>query len=120
MQMRRVAIFIVAIGLTIIWIGGPAVNRAVPGVPGARLAAQVTHVSAPVKTVHYGGYIVHVPASWPVFSLGSGSTVCVKHDRHAVYLGVPGINQHCPARVIGRVATISLQVPAADLPRSEE
>ena len=111
--MRRVAIFIVAIGLTIIWIGGPAVSRAVPGV---RLAAQVTHVSAPVKTVHYGGYTVDVPASWPVYYLGSGSTVCVKYDRHAVYLGVPGINQDCPARVIGRVATISLQVPAAGLP----
>lgn len=114
--MRRVAIFIVAIGLTIIWIGGPAVSRAVPGVPGARLAAQVTHVSAPVKTVHYGGYTVHVPASWPVYYLGSGSTVCVKYDRHAVYLGVPGINQDCPPRVIGRVTTISLQIPAAGLP----
>jgi Domain of unknown function (DUF1906) len=116
MQMRRAAIVILAIGLTIIWIGGPAVGRAVPAGPLARLAAQVTHVSSSVKTVHYGGYTLDVPASWPVYYLGTGSTVCVKYDRNAVYLGVPGINQDCPARVFGRVATISLQVPAAGLP----
>jgi hypothetical protein len=113
MQMRRIVIFIVAIGLTIIWIGGAAVSRAVPGGADLRLAAQVTQVSAPVKTIHYGGYTVRVPANWPVYYLSIRSTVCVNYDRNAVYLGVPGINQECPARVIGRVATISLQVPAA-------
>ncbi len=129
--MRRVAIFILAIGLTIIWIGGPAVSRGVPGLTGARLAARVTHGSALVKTVHYGGYTVNVPVSWPVYYLGSGSTVCVRYDRNAVFLGQPGINQDCPTRIIGHVATISLQgsatasqpaasQPAADLPATDQ
>ena len=34
---------------------------------------------------------------------------CVRYDQHAVYLGQPGANQLCPAHLVGRTATISIQ-----------
>ena len=51
--------------------------------------------------------------SWAVYHLGLSSTVCLDYARNALYLGPPGINEDCPARVVGRVATISLQIPPA-------
>jgi len=119
--MRRVATFIVAVGLTIIGIGGTAVSRpgAAPlGAAGARLAAlrlaaQISHDAAPVKVVRFAGYMIDVPASWPVYDLDRHPATCERYDRNALYLGHPGANQECPARLIGRVATISLQVPSA-------
>jgi hypothetical protein len=57
--------------------------------------------AARARVVHYAGRTVHVPAGWPVYRLGPRSTVCVRLDRRAVYLGVPGPNQACPAHVAG-------------------
>jgi Domain of unknown function (DUF1906) len=73
---------------------------------GSALAAQ------PAKTVRYRGVQLRVPASWPVFHLGARSTVCVRFNRHAVYLGTPGSNQNCPQQAIGRTEAI-LVSPAA-------
>jgi hypothetical protein len=114
--MRRVATFIVALGLTIIAIAGSTVSRPGAGLPGvavARLAAQVTQGGTPVKAVRFGGYTIDVPANWPVYRLDSSPTTCVRFDRNAVYLGRPGPDQVCPAHLVGRAATISLQVPPA-------
>ena len=114
--MRRVATFIVALGLTIIAIEGSTVSRPGAGLPGvavARLAAQVTQGGTPVKAVRFGGYTIDVPANWPVYRLDSSPTTCVRFDRNAVYLGRPGPDQVCPAHLVGRAATISLQVPPA-------
>jgi hypothetical protein len=113
MQMRRIAIFIVALGLTISGIGGSTVSRPVPGVTMARLDARIITGGSPVKLVRYGGYTIGVPVSWAVYHLGLSSTTCVDYARNALYLGRPGLNQDCPARVVGRVATISLQIPPA-------
>ncbi|HZC64337.1 MAG TPA: glycoside hydrolase domain-containing protein, partial [Streptosporangiaceae bacterium] len=49
------------------------------------------------------------PASWPVYRLDRDPSRCVRYDRHAVYLGRPGANQQCPAHLVGRTATISIQ-----------
>ena len=117
--MRRVATFIVALGLTIIGIAGSTISRPLagppgpPGVAGERLAAWVTQGGAPVKAVQFGGYTIDVPASWPVYWLDRDPTRCLRYDRNAVYLGRPGADQLCPAHLVGRVATISIQVPAA-------
>ena len=114
--MRRVATFIVALGLTIIAIEGSTVSRPGAGPPGVavtRLAAQVTQGGTPVKAVRFGGYTIDVPANWPVYRLDSNPTTCVRFDRNAVYLGRPGRDQVCPAHLVGRAATISLQVPPA-------
>ena len=59
-----------------------------------------------IKTVRYRGAAVTVPASWPVFRLGAASGVCVRFNRHAVYLGRPGRNQRCPKMAIGRTEAI--------------
>ena len=111
--MRRVAIFIVALGLTISGIEGSTVSRPVPGVTTARLDARIITGGSPVQVVHYGGYTIRVPVSWAVYHLSLSSTVCVDYVRNALYLGTPGLNQDCLARVLGRVATISLQIPSA-------
>ena len=67
------------------------------------------HASAPrhnVKTVGYGGAAVTVPAKWPVFHLSAASRVCVRFDRHAVYVGRPGSDQSCPVSALGRTEAI--------------
>jgi hypothetical protein len=115
MQMRRVTIFIVfivALGLAISGVGGSTVSRHRPGVDVARLTARITDSGSAVKAVQFGGYTIDIPLSWPVYELGANSTTCVSYDRNALYLGVPGLNQDCRAHVVGRVATISLQLPS--------
>jgi Domain of unknown function (DUF1906) len=44
-----------------------------------------------------------------VYRLDRDPSRCVRYDRHAVYLGQPGANQECPAHLVGRTATISIQ-----------
>jgi hypothetical protein len=58
------------------------------------------------KVVRYRGYGIRVPASWPVYDLASHPTVCVRFDRHAVYLGSPSAGQRCPAHAVGRTEAI--------------
>jgi hypothetical protein len=71
---------------------------ALPGVAGA--------ASTPTKLLRYDGWSARVPRSWPVFRLGHGSHVCVRFNRHAVYLGRPGSSQECPAHAAGRTEAI--------------
>jgi len=85
---RTALIAIVAVGVGMLALAGSA------------LAAQ------PSKTVRYRGVQLRVPASWPVFHLGARSTVCVRFNRHAVYLGTPGSNQSCPQQAAGRTEAI--------------
>jgi hypothetical protein len=75
--------------------------------------AAVAHARKPSQVVRYHGYKLTVPASWPVFRLGRRSSVCVRFDRHAVYLGQPGAEQRCPAYAIGRTEAILLQPAGA-------
>jgi Domain of unknown function (DUF1906) len=58
------------------------------------------------KVVRYGGLAVRVPSSWPVFDLSRRPQTCVRFDRHALYLGVPGPQEQCPAGAIGRTEAI--------------
>ncbi|MGH3067047.1 MAG: glycoside hydrolase domain-containing protein [Streptosporangiaceae bacterium] len=44
-----------------------------------------------------------------MYRLDRDPSRCVRYDRHAVYLGQPGANQQCPAHLVGRTATISIQ-----------
>ena len=61
------------------------------------------------RLVDYRGAHVDVPASWPVFRLGPGSRICVRFNRHAVYLGVPGTLQKCPLSAVGRTEAILIE-----------
>jgi Domain of unknown function (DUF1906) len=72
-------------------------------------AAQAAATSSGVKTVTYLGYAFLVPASWPVIRTTSASTTCVRFDRHAIYLGDPGQNQHCPSGLLGTTEAILVQ-----------
>ncbi len=66
---------------------------------------------ARTKTVAYRGLRLSVPQGWPVFHLGRNSRVCVRFNRHAVYLGQPGADELCPLAPIGRTEAI-LVAPA--------
>jgi hypothetical protein len=58
------------------------------------------------RTVRFDGVQLRVPAGWPVFHLSARSHVCVRFNRHAVYLGTPGSDQLCPRQAIGRTEAI--------------
>ena len=81
----------------------------------AVLAGPAAAASRATKTVRYRGYAMRVPSSWPVFHLSRRSTVCVRFNRHALYLGAPGTRQACPATAAGRTEAI-LVAPHADAP----
>jgi hypothetical protein len=74
----------------------------------AGLPAGLALAAPALRTITYAGVRVHVPAGWPVYDLAREPTVCVRFDRHAVYLGTPGAGQRCPVHVLGRTEALSL------------
>jgi len=60
------------------------------------------------KTVAYAGYVIEVPAGWPVYRLATQPHRCVRYDVHAVYLGTPGPDQQCPAHLVGRTEAVRI------------
>jgi hypothetical protein len=77
--------------------------------------AASARLGQPTKTVRYSGYVVHVPRSWPVYDLSRQHSVCVRFNRHAVYLGTPTTDQRCPAHVAGRTEAILLEPLSASV-----
>ena len=75
-------------------------------------SAAASH-NAATKVVRYHGYRLVVPASWPVYDLAADPAVCVRFNRHAVYLGQPSSRQRCPAHAIGRTEAILVAPLAA-------
>jgi hypothetical protein len=76
------------------------------------LVAQAAIAASPAiasRAVRYHGYSLSVPASWRVINLARRPRTCVRFNRDAVYLGVPGANQACPAHEVGRTAAILLE-----------
>ncbi len=71
------------------------------------------------KLVRYRGLRMVVPATWPVYDLTRHPNVCVRFDRHAVYLGRPNANQRCPAHAVGRVEAILVAPLSAHAARSD-
>ncbi|MGI5415875.1 DUF1906 domain-containing protein [Actinomadura luteofluorescens] len=65
------------------------------------------------RVVEYRGLRVPVPAGWKVHRLDRHPSLCVRYDRHAVYLGRPGPQPDCPARAVGRTEAVHIQ-PAGD------
>ena len=59
--------------------------------------------------MRYRGFRTVVPASWPVYNLKLHPTVCVRFDRHAVYLGQPSPAQRCPAHAAGRTEAMLVE-----------
>ena len=75
------------------------------GGAGAALAA----TRGETKVVLYRGYSVVVPAGWPVYNLAASPSVCVRFNRNAVYLGLPGSEERCPAHSVGRTEAILIE-----------
>jgi hypothetical protein len=69
--------------------------------------------AAATQRVTYQGYTFQVPGSWPVINLAASPQTCVQFDRHAVYLGVPGSEENCPAGAVGKPTEALLIQPAA-------
>ncbi|TDD32618.1 DUF1906 domain-containing protein [Actinomadura sp. KC06] len=101
--------------------GGLAVLAAVPPVvaavrtssarPASHQAAALSdrpRVDVP-RVVEYRGLRVTVPAGWEVHDLDRDPARCVRYDRHAVYLGRPGPQPDCPARLVGRTEAVHIQ-----------
>ena len=80
--------------------------------PCAAAASPVSR-GAGTKVVTYHGYRIVVPASWPVYDLAANPSVCVRFNRHAVYLGQPSARQQCPAYAVGRTEAILVAPLAA-------
>ncbi len=78
----------------------------------ATAAAAGPRAAASTRTVVYAGYQLAVPASWPVYRLDENPARCVRYDVHAVYLGVPGSQQQCPAGLVGRTETVTVITPS--------
>ncbi len=75
------------------------------GVGGTSPAA----AKAPDRVVEFHGQRVVVPAAWPVFDLSADPSVCVRFNRHALYLGTPSPDAHCPAHAVGRTEAILIE-----------
>lgn len=84
---------------------------------GAALAPAASAGSS-WRTITYRGYSVSVPRSWPVYDLDRDPAVCVRFNRHAVYLGAPGSGQSCPAHAAGRSEAILLEPVGASTARA--
>ncbi|MFD0319149.1 glycoside hydrolase domain-containing protein [Streptomyces flavalbus] len=61
------------------------------------------------RTVTYHGYRFEAPADWRVVDLAKDPGACPRFDTPAVYLGQPGDQSDCPARVIGRTAGLVVE-----------
>ncbi len=86
-------------------VGSVAV--AVPaGIPGAGFAPGSAGIRW--RTVTFRGVSLRVPARWPVIDLSRHPRACPRLDVHAVYLGAPGPDPACPARLVGRTEAVVL------------
>jgi hypothetical protein len=82
------------------------------------IGVESAQAAATSKTIRYHGYDVTVPRSWPVYELARNPQTCVRFNRHAVYLGIPGAAEVCPANPIGRTEAILIEPLGAAAARS--
>jgi hypothetical protein len=77
----------------------------VPAQAGLRLAQP----SSGLTPMTFGGYTFRLPRSWPVIDVSDQQRTCVRYNRPAVYLGSPGRNEACPARLAGTTQAMLIQ-----------
>ncbi|MBV8998262.1 MAG: DUF1906 domain-containing protein [Solirubrobacterales bacterium] len=98
------------LGLALAATSGAAASPGTSATATPRTSATATPRT---KIVRYHGYKLVVPAAWPVYDLATDPTVCVRYNRHAVYLGRPNSSQRCPAHEVGRTEAILVAPLAA-------
>lgn len=81
-----------------------------PFTPTATADSEGESPLAPTQKVAYEGLVFRVPEDWAVHDLDANPSTCVRLDQPAVYLGTPGADQDCPARLVGRTETLSVQL----------
>ncbi|XRQ03440.1 DUF1906 domain-containing protein [Actinomadura welshii] len=86
----------------------PAPDRAAAPVHDTAPAGDAARLSA-ARTVEYRGLRIPVPAGWEVHDLERDPARCVRYDRRALYLGRPGPQPDCPARIVGRTEAVHVQ-----------
>ncbi|WP_157430822.1 glycoside hydrolase domain-containing protein [Actinomadura macra] len=77
-----------------------------PADEAAALSRAAEADSGRARVVQYRGVRVPVPAGWTVHRLDRDPSRCVRYDRQAVYLGRPGPQPDCPARLVGRTEAV--------------
>jgi Domain of unknown function (DUF1906) len=92
----------------IVLLAAVLVALALPGAPHAATTGVRGSLKTGVglKRVTYRGLHLKVPASWPVVDLSTNPQACVRFNRHALYLGTPGVDQLCPLSAVGRTEAI--------------
>jgi hypothetical protein len=85
------------------------VTVAVLVVVAGTVATAKSAMSESTKQITYKGYRIQVPDSWRVVDLARDPNACVRFDVHAVYLGHPGDQSSCPAKVVGRTEALVLE-----------
>ncbi|MFI2206407.1 DUF1906 domain-containing protein [Streptomyces sp. NPDC020192] len=65
--------------------------------------------TAATQEVAYRGYHLRIPAGWPVIDLATTPGTCVRFDEHAVYLGHPAGQEHCPTHLVGRTEALLIE-----------
>jgi hypothetical protein len=83
-------------------LASPSTTTTVPTPPttsGPNTAQKVT----------FGGVQFGVPVGWPVYTLASDPTRCVRQDVHAVYLGQAGPSPSCPANIVGHTEAVHVE-----------
>jgi hypothetical protein len=90
------------------------VDGTAPARPAPHRAAALTGAAGGPRVVEYRGLRVPVPAGWAVHRLDEEPDRCVRFDRHAVYLGRPGPQPDCPARVVGRTEAVHIEPVRAE------
>ncbi|MEU3254837.1 glycoside hydrolase domain-containing protein [Streptomyces sp. NPDC006997] len=91
---------------------GTALLAVLAGTGALTVPAPALADSAPdegQRTVTYHGYRFDAPADWRVVDFAKDPTACPRLDAPAVYLGRPGDQSDCPARVLGRTAGIVVE-----------
>ncbi len=68
-----------------------------------------TAVPPGFQRVTFQGLAVDVPKAWPVYTLSTDPTRCVRLDVNAAYLGQEGQTPNCPARQIGHTDTVQIE-----------
>lgn len=85
-------------------------------VAAAVVPAAAAHAAASIrpgmKHVSYQGHRFNVPRAWPVIDLWHHPHTCVRFDKHVIYLGRAGANEHCPGRLTGTTEAMLVE-PAA-------
>jgi hypothetical protein len=99
-------------------VAAVAAGLSAPALAATGLASRPVQVTASgaLKTVTYLGYRFAVPTGWPVVRTTRASTACVRFNRHAIYLGDPGRNQHCRSGLLGTTEAILVQPAAGRVP----